>query len=249
MNQQTITRSIHKTHPAALANVELICAEIDHLTRGMKLETKDSFAIHILVREALNNAVFHGCQEDEHLTFTCDFAVTPTEVRIMVVDEGPGFNWRVEREKTPDISAESGRGLALYAIYADTIQFNEAGNCVTLTRKLTEDKRMNEYQVVQKDTQATISLGSQLVAADVPQLKSLMKRLISEGTQKLDLDCSQLTLMDSTGIGCLIAAHNSLAKVNGSLSVIGVLPDIHDLLSSMRLDRHFKIIPLAAKQE
>ena len=108
---------------------------------------------------------------------------------------------------------------------------------------------MTEIEVIQNGAQASILLGEKLVASDVPNLKLLLKGLIERGSINLVLDCTHLSLLDSTGIGCLVAAHNSLVKVNGSLSIIQASKDIYELLCSMRLDRHIKIMPLAAAQE
>ncbi|MEI8131273.1 MAG: STAS domain-containing protein [Leptolinea sp.] len=103
---------------------------------------------------------------------------------------------------------------------------------------------MAEAQVVQTGTQATIILGEKFLISDVPKMKGELKRLLEEGVTAVILDCSHLTLMDSTGIGLLVSAHNSLSKVNGSFSIIQVSSDIHDLLCSMRLDRHISITPM-----
>jgi anti-anti-sigma factor len=111
------------------------------------------------------------------------------------------------------------------------------------------ERRMNDTSVTRSGSQATIFLGEMLVASVVPELKNELKRLIGDGVTWMVLDCTQLNLMDSTGIGCLVAAHNSLAKINGSLSMVQVSSDIYDLLCSMRLDRRIKIEPLAAAQE
>jgi anti-anti-sigma factor len=107
---------------------------------------------------------------------------------------------------------------------------------------------MTEIQVIHTNTQATIVLGEKLAASDVPNLKSEMKRLIGTGVTAMFLDCTQLILIDSTGIGCLIGAHNSLDRVDGSLSMTQVSSDVYDLLCSMRLDRRIKIIPRLAEQ-
>jgi anti-anti-sigma factor len=107
---------------------------------------------------------------------------------------------------------------------------------------------MTEIQVIHTGAQATIILGERLAASDVPNLKSELKRLIEAGAQTISLDFSQLIILDSTGIGCLVAAHNSLAKVNGSLVIVQVSADIHDLLCSMRLDRRINIAPSLAVQ-
>jgi anti-anti-sigma factor len=107
---------------------------------------------------------------------------------------------------------------------------------------------MTEIQVIHAGTQATIILGEKLVASGVPNLRSEMKRLISKGVTSMSLDCTQLNLMDSTGIGCLVAAHNSLTALNGSLSMTQVSVDIFELLSSMRLDRRIKMSPQVTAQ-
>ena len=108
---------------------------------------------------------------------------------------------------------------------------------------------MTEILVIQTGTQATVILGEKLVASNVPVLKSEMKRLIEAGVSSILLDCVHLELMDSTGIGCLVAAHNSLAKLNGSLSMLQVSADIYELLCSMRLDRRINTISLAATRD
>jgi anti-anti-sigma factor len=105
---------------------------------------------------------------------------------------------------------------------------------------------MAEIQVIHTGTQATIILGEKLTASEVPYLKSEIKRLIGAGALLMSLNCTQLTMMDSTGIGCLVAAHNSLDKVDGRLSMNQVSTDIYDLLCSMRLDRRIKISRLIA---
>ena len=107
---------------------------------------------------------------------------------------------------------------------------------------------MTDVQVIQTGAQATIILGGKLAAANVPTLKSELKRLIGAGVTSLLVDCAQLTLLDSTGIGCLVAAHNSLAKTNGTLALNQVPADIHELLCTLRLDRRMRISPLAEAQ-
>ncbi len=103
---------------------------------------------------------------------------------------------------------------------------------------------MAELQVIQSGAQATIILGEKLVAANVPNLRDELKRLIEAGVTSMQLDCPQLSVLDSTGIGCLVAAYNTLAKINGSLEMTQVSADIHDLLCSMRLDRRIKMTPM-----
>ena len=50
-----------------------------------------------------------------------------------------------------------------------------------------------------------------------------------------------MQMLDSAGLGLLIAAHNSLQKVGGEMSVVKASPDILELLTTMRIHQHFRI--------
>lgn len=64
--------------------------------------------------------------------------LTPEEARITIRDEGPGFNVTEISgpESTPEqlISSE-GRGLVLIRTFLDEVQFNHAGNEITLVKR------------------------------------------------------------------------------------------------------------------
>ena len=106
---------------------------------------------------------------------------------------------------------------------------------------------MAEPVITQNGTQTNIKLGEKLVASNVPGLKNVIRRLIEIGNTHIEIDCSILETLDSTGIGLLIAAHNSLEKVDGRLTIVQASTDIYDLLCSMRLDRRIKISRSAAE--
>jgi serine/threonine-protein kinase RsbW len=132
------TRELGWKYPAALTNVEQICSAAAKEMDGLHLQQKDRFAVEILLRESLNNAVLHGCKQDPLLFFSCSLMIAEREVIIEVSDEGTGFDWRSRPETPPDDADESGRGLAIYAIYAHSIHFNDAGNRIRLTRILNQ---------------------------------------------------------------------------------------------------------------
>jgi anti-sigma regulatory factor (Ser/Thr protein kinase) len=121
-------------YPASLQNVEQVCSDIARFLTNYSLSAEDRFAINLLLRESLNNAVIHGCGGNPQLSFSCTVTVSPREGLIVVTDEGLGFNWRKSMNEMPSLYAESGRGLFIYTTYADSIVYNETGNCVTLTR-------------------------------------------------------------------------------------------------------------------
>jgi serine/threonine-protein kinase RsbW len=134
MNSSESNDQLSWKYPATLKNVEQVCSAAAQTLEKYSLHKKDLFAIELLLREALNNAVLHGCHQNSLLSFSCRLMISDRELIIEVTDEGTGFNWRGKLEAQPANSDESGRGLSIYAIYANSIKFNESGNCVTLKK-------------------------------------------------------------------------------------------------------------------
>ena len=57
----------------------------------------------------------------------------------------------------------------------------------------------------------------------------------------MTVDINDVGMIDSVGLGVLIATHNSLQKNDGVLNVINASENIYKLFKVMRLDRHFKV--------
>jgi len=81
--------------------------------------------------------------------------------------------------------------------------------------------------------------GKDIVASMVDQLKEELKQALDDGATKMAIDLSKVKMMDSMGIGLLIATHNSLEKNGSQLELLNTSADILKLLRNMRLDKHF----------
>lgn len=92
----------------------------------------DLFKFRLLLREALVNSVRHGHNYDSSKIVTCDIYEGKKSITIIVQDEGPGFDSKKHLTKpfTPD--SFNGRGLAIIKQYAESIEYNEKGNILTL---------------------------------------------------------------------------------------------------------------------
>lgn len=77
-------------------------------------------------------------------------------------------------------------------------------------------------------------------AANDESLKDELLDLV-QSTNDVVVDLEDVTLIDSSGIGLLIATHNSLKEKGGSLKVINTPEKILTMFKIMRLDRHFSI--------
>jgi anti-anti-sigma factor len=86
-----------------------------------------------------------------------------------------------------------------------------------------------------------VAPAEKIVSSNVGEMRTKMKGLIAEGCSAIVMDLKAVRIVDSTGIGLLIAIHNSLQKTGGKLSVINASKDILELFKAMRLEQHFSI--------
>ena len=74
-----------------------------------------------------------------------------------------------------------------------------------------------------------------------PNCVSKMREIVAEGIRELVVDLADVHMVDSSGIGLLISAYNSLRKVGGRLAVIHASAEILELFQTMRMHQHFSV--------
>ncbi|MBU1040595.1 MAG: ATP-binding protein [Proteobacteria bacterium] len=228
---------LERCFPASMDEVESYVAEMHAYLRGCGVEDC-GFELELMAREALGNAVRHGSRNDPAQSVSARLAVHPGRVELCVTDGGAGFDWHAKSISVPSPDSETGRGLCILKLYADTMEFNEAGNSICISKALPV-----EEELMSKDNDATVrlTLEANVSAKNTEELRSLFKQHVNEGARNLELDFSKVGSIDSVGIGLLVATHNSLVKTGGKLSLCNVSQDICQLFTLMRLDKHFHI--------
>ncbi|MBI5967933.1 MAG: STAS domain-containing protein [Deltaproteobacteria bacterium] len=96
-------------------------------------------------------------------------------------------------------------------------------------------------EILRKEKQVIIVPGKDTVASMVQDFKRELRSLVEEGVRELIIDLAGVGLIDSVGLGVLIATYNSLRKVGGRLILTQVSREIYCLFKTMRLDQHFEI--------
>lgn len=125
---------IRMTLSATPEGVEEFIGEFRRHTEA-RLAASHCFAAELLAREALNNAVVHGCRGDPSQEVRCRFRLKGGRVTIAVADSGEGFDWRAVWGRTPGLAASSGRGLLILRRYSTRVRFNDRGNAVTILKQ------------------------------------------------------------------------------------------------------------------
>ena len=124
------------TLPATHAAMETFVGEF-RLLRHCCFENESAmFGAELLLREALTNAVEHGCQCEPRRQVHCIVRLKGRRLIIAVTDEGDGFDWRASWNRKAKAQAQSGRGLEILREYATMVRFNKKGNSVTIVKQL-----------------------------------------------------------------------------------------------------------------
>ncbi len=121
--------------PATFAEVDQACVRLEDFL----LEHNQSrllFEVILLAREALVNAVRHGCGMDSRKMVSFKTTLTRTKLTLQIEDPGAGFDWERLCRKQPDPLSEHGRGMTIFQIYSHSVTFNTEGNKITIHKKL-----------------------------------------------------------------------------------------------------------------
>jgi serine/threonine-protein kinase RsbW len=139
-DEKTRHISIRRTYSSTMENVDTFCMVVTKAITDNG-STNDLFAIELLVREAMTNAIIHGNAYDKDKKVCALFRILGDLVIIRITDEGHGFDWSTVKACSPDPLKASGRGLKIYSLYASRLAFSRRGNSVILSRRMSGRKR------------------------------------------------------------------------------------------------------------
>ncbi len=100
-------------------------------------DAKDLFGTRLALEEAIVNAIRHGHRNDTSKCVDVRFHVSDLQLLVEVRDQGPGF----DPDGLPDplapenLERPGGRGVFLMQRYMTWVQYNDAGNNVTLCKQ------------------------------------------------------------------------------------------------------------------
>jgi len=98
---------------------------------------RDVFSARLALEEGIINAIKHGNRMDRSKTVSIQYGITEELVRVVITDQGEGF----EPEDVPDPTSDEnlerpcGRGIMLMKAFMDVIEYNETGNVLTIEKR------------------------------------------------------------------------------------------------------------------
>ena len=91
------------------------------------------------------------------------------------------------------------------------------------------------------DGTCVVALTGEVDLYTAPELKSELLRLVTEGPNRIVVDLSGATFVDSTTLGVLLGAVKRLRLIGGELVIVCADLNIRRILSITLLDRAFTI--------
>ena len=130
-------RTIHIEIPSQLRFIKGIAHNIiaDAKLMGYdEQELRDK--IPVTVDEAVTNAIKHGNKFQEEKTVTIDVSMNTERIKILIADEGDGFDVNAVPDPTDSMHflKPSGRGILFMNIGMDEVLYNTKGNVLTLIK-------------------------------------------------------------------------------------------------------------------
>jgi anti-sigma B factor antagonist len=82
----------------------------------------------------------------------------------------------------------------------------------------------------------------QLGEANAKAFRDWVREALDQGHRNIEVDLSQTTFVDSSGLGALIALHKTAVSRQGKLTLLNPQPAIQQVIELTRLDGIFQIV-------
>ena len=124
--------------PGDVGAISPVVDGVMHIARQMDCAPGKEFEIEIAVREALANAIIHGCKNDPGKTVQFCVALDAERGMLIVVrDPGGGFEPSKVPSPTMGQNVFSGHGRGIYLIneLMDEVHFERGGTEIRMTKR------------------------------------------------------------------------------------------------------------------
>lgn len=90
--------------------------------------------------------------------------------------------------------------------------------------------------VIIVETSGKLTLGEGTSA-----LRTKVRELVDGGARRIILNLADVTYMDSSGLGELVAAHTTITRAEGEMKLLNLAKRVHDLLKLTKLYTVFEV--------
>jgi anti-sigma B factor antagonist len=97
-------------------------------------------------------------------------------------------------------------------------------------------------RIASSGTTATVRVAGDVDMASAPRLRALLEELVGSGVGRIVLDCRELSFLDSSGIGVLVAARARMGD-DGELVLQSPPRHVRKVLDITGMGAHVSVVP------
>lgn len=204
----------------------------------------------VVLNELLSNAIKHGCKDRTVDKVIVSCRVARSYVRIKVKDPGPGFDYEKvleEINEAPEEVKDRGNGLRLVKRLCMRFHFSENGSCVeavVMKSKLHAESfiALESNGDLLLDDIAVVKLSGRIQYNNEYSIGRKLNELINHSYFKIIIDLSQVTYIDSFGLGFLLRYSRTINQnPNGAFIASSSTPWIQQLFQHVGISHIIKI--------
>jgi anti-sigma B factor antagonist len=94
-----------------------------------------------------------------------------------------------------------------------------------------------KFQISSKDDLTLLTIDGQLDALTAPDLRGEIDKLVDRGPARIEVDLTNLRLIDSSGIGALVSLYKRMRAQGGKVEIKGLRDQPLAIFRLLRLDR------------
>ncbi|MCP4022031.1 MAG: ATP-binding protein [Desulfobacteraceae bacterium] len=131
-------KSLNFIFTSTYHHIDKVCEMVTSYFQNQKINFENQmFAINLVIREGLTNAVRHGNKNDPDKLVRFNVEVVDHKsLYLKIEDEGDGFQWENMQNSLLPEDQEHGRGIIIMEQYFPSIAYNKKGNILYLKKDL-----------------------------------------------------------------------------------------------------------------
>ncbi|WP_303867031.1 STAS domain-containing protein [Acetobacterium wieringae] len=101
---------------------------------------------------------------------------------------------------------------------------------------------MSSNNIIEMEKTSMVSIKGEIDIYSIEKFREIIEERIKTQAPEIILDCSELSYMDSTGMGVLIELRNKTKEMGQKIIMMNPRPNIKKLLSLTGVDKIIEIV-------